>query len=70
MAQDQLQNAAEVAESRLGMSSLQLHGASHMAPLMPEEMRHAGTNMHRAASGLRLKRKKARHCRPIERFQK
>ena len=55
MAQDQLQNAAEVAESRLGMSSLQLHGASHMAPLMPEEMRHAGTNMHRAASRFALK---------------
>ncbi|MDJ0881629.1 MAG: cytochrome c [Gammaproteobacteria bacterium] len=42
--------AAEVAEQRLGMSSLESHGASHMAPLMPEGMRQTGTRMHRAAS--------------------
>lgn len=55
MAQGELENAAEVAEWRLGMSSLQSHGASHMAPLMPEGMRNAGTNMHRAASRFALK---------------
>ena len=54
MAQGELENAAEVAEWRLGMSSLQSHGASHMAPLMPEGMRNAGTNMHRAASRFAL----------------
>jgi len=42
--------AAEIAEQRLGMSSMVAHGASHMAPLMPEAMREIGTQMHRAAS--------------------
>jgi hypothetical protein len=50
MANDQLEQAAAVAESRLGMSSLESHGASHMAKFMPEGMREAGTSMHRAAS--------------------
>jgi hypothetical protein len=55
MANDQLDEAAEVAESRLGMSSLDAHGASHMAKFMPEGMRQAGTSMHRAASRFALK---------------
>lgn len=55
MANDQLDKAAEVAESRLGMSSLDAHGASHMAHFMPEGMRLAGTSMHRAASRFALK---------------
>lgn len=42
--------AAEVAESRLGMSSLESHGARHMARVMPEPMQAIGTGMHRAAS--------------------
>jgi len=42
--------AAAVAENRLGMSSLDDHGAQHMAPLMPEGMKQVGTSMHRAAS--------------------
>jgi len=55
MANDRLDQAAEVAESRLGMSSLESHGASHMARFMPEGMRQAGTSMHRAASRFALK---------------
>ena len=55
IANDQLDQAAEVAESRLGMSSLESHGAGHMAKFMPEEMRQAGTSMHRAASRFALK---------------
>lgn len=55
MANNQLDQAAEVAESRLGMSSLESHGASHMAKFMTEGMRQAGTNMHRAASRFALK---------------
>ncbi len=47
--------AAAVAEQRLGMSSLDDHGAAHMAPLMPEGMRQAGTAMHRAASRFALR---------------
>jgi cytochrome c556 len=55
MASGELERAAEVAESRLGMSSLESHGASHMAKFMPEGMRQAGTSMHRAASRFSLK---------------
>ena len=42
--------AGKVAEARLGMSSLDDHGAAHMAPFMPEGMRAAGTELHHAAS--------------------
>lgn len=50
LAEDELEKAADVAEVRLGFSSLELHGASHIAQFMPEEMSSAGTRMHRAAS--------------------
>jgi hypothetical protein len=52
---DELEKAAETAEYRLGMSSLESHGASHIAKFMPEEMRQAGTAMHKAASRFALK---------------
>jgi hypothetical protein len=42
--------AASIAEQRLGMSSLELHGAAHIAPFMPQGMQNIGTQMHRAAS--------------------
>lgn len=42
--------AARIAESRLGMSSLSLHGAQHVAKYMPKGMQNAGTTMHQAAS--------------------
>jgi hypothetical protein len=42
--------ASRVAEQRLGMSSLELHGAAHIAPYMPQGMQDIGTAMHRAAS--------------------
>ena len=42
--------AASVAEQRLGMSSLERHGAAHIAPYMPQGMQDIGTAMHRAAS--------------------
>lgn len=44
--------AGKLAEQRLGMSSLGLHGAAHMAPFMPRPMQDLGTSMHRAASRL------------------
>jgi cytochrome c556 len=44
------ERAADIAENRIGVSSLQAHGASHMAPLMPKGMQEIGTNMHRTAS--------------------
>jgi hypothetical protein len=44
------QEAADVAEQRLGISSLTSHGAEHMAPYMPKPMQTIGTAMHRAAT--------------------
>jgi hypothetical protein len=52
---DDLDAAAQIAEQRLGMSSLESHNASHMAKFMPEGMRQAGTSMHKAASRFALK---------------
>jgi hypothetical protein len=54
LAAQQYDEAADVAENRLGMSSLQSHGASHMARFMPKEMQGIGTAMHRAASRFAL----------------
>jgi cytochrome c556 len=45
-------DAAKVAEARLGMSSLTAHDAAHMAPFMPKAMQDMGTEMHHAASRL------------------
>jgi cytochrome c556 len=42
--------AADIAEQRIGMSSLEAHGAAHVAPYMPKAMQEIGTAMHRAAS--------------------
>lgn len=50
MALAEYEQAAEVAEQRLGMSSLDNHGAAHMAQMMPKEMQEIGTGMHKAAS--------------------
>ncbi|MBK8324454.1 MAG: hypothetical protein IPL06_17470 [Betaproteobacteria bacterium] len=42
--------ASQVAEARLGMTSLQAHGAHDVAKFMPEGMQSIGTQMHRSAS--------------------
>lgn len=42
--------AGDIAEKNLGMSSLSLHGAEHLAQVMPEAMQALGTQMHHAAS--------------------
>lgn len=55
MSKGELDRAADIAESRLGMSSLDSHGASHMAGYMPEAMQKTGTAMHKAASRFALK---------------
>jgi len=47
--------AAELAEQRLGMSSLNDHGAAHLAQFMPKEMQAIGTRMHHAASRFALR---------------
>lgn len=50
LARGSFDKASEIAEQRLGMSSLGLHGAHEVAPFMPKGMQEAGTAMHRAAS--------------------
>jgi hypothetical protein len=50
LSQNAFDKAASIAEERLGMSSLELHGAAHIAPFMPQGMQDIGTQMHRAAS--------------------
>ncbi|MGB0865786.1 MAG: hypothetical protein ACPGSC_04720 [Granulosicoccaceae bacterium] len=55
MAQEQLDQAAQVAEHRLGFSSLDDHNAEHMGKFMPKVMGATGTAMHRAASQFALK---------------
>jgi hypothetical protein len=50
LAKGDLDKAGEIAEARIGMSSLVSHNASHMAPYMPKGMQDIGTEMHHAAS--------------------
>jgi hypothetical protein len=50
LSRNEFDKAAAIAEQRLGMSSLELHGAAHIAPFMPQDMQDIGTQMHRAAS--------------------
>ena len=50
LSRNEFDKAASIAEQRLGMSSLERHGASHIAPFMPQAMQDIGTQMHRAAS--------------------
>jgi hypothetical protein len=49
---DKFDEAAKISEQRLGMSSLSLHGAAHLAPYLPKPMQDIGTSMHHAASRL------------------
>lgn len=50
LAKSEYDQAAEIAEKRLGMSSLALHGAHEVSKFMPQGMQDAGTAMHRGAS--------------------
>ncbi len=50
LAKGDYDKAAKIAEQRLGMTSLKLHGAHEVAKYMPQGMQDAGSSMHRAAS--------------------
>ena len=50
LAREQFEKAGEIAEQRLGMTSLKLHGAHEVGQYMPKEMAAIGTEMHHAAS--------------------
>ena len=59
--------AADLAEKRLGMTSLESHGAAHMAGFMPKGMQEIGNNMHRAASRFAVKAQEAQVTRDLPR---
>jgi hypothetical protein len=50
LARGEFDRAAEISEHRLGLSSLELHGAHDVAQYMPPAMQDIGTGMHKAAS--------------------
>ena len=50
LAAERYAEAADIAENRLGMSSLKLHGAHDVSKFMPQGMQDTGTAMHRGAS--------------------
>ncbi|HYA37290.1 MAG TPA: hypothetical protein VEI74_03340 [Candidatus Methylomirabilis sp.] len=52
LAKKDFDKVADIAEQRLGLSSLEAHGAAHLVPYMPKPMQDIGTSMHRAASRL------------------
>ena len=54
VAKQNYNGAAEIAEQRLGMTSLKRHGAHEVAKYMPPGMQQAGSTMHRAASKFAL----------------
>lgn len=54
LAQGRFDEASELAETRLGMTSLPLHGSQEVAPYMPPGMQEAGTAMHHSASQLAI----------------
>lgn len=50
LATEDYDKAGDIAEKRLGMSSLGLHGAHEVAKYMPKGMQEIGTAMHHSAS--------------------
>ena len=52
IANSKFDEATKIAEQRLGMSSLSLHGAAHLAPHLPKPMQNIETSMHQAESRL------------------
>jgi hypothetical protein len=59
LAKQEFDQAGDIAEQRLGMSSLALHGAHEVAKYMPKGMQEAGSAMHRNASRLAVAAKDA-----------
>jgi hypothetical protein len=54
LSKNAMDEAASLAEKRLGMSSFGLHGAHEVARYMPKGMQEIGSEMHRAASRFAL----------------
>ena len=69
LANGDVDKAGEIAESRIGMSSLGIHGAAQIAKFMPEPMQAMGTELHHAASKFVIAVQNA-DMEPNEQFQK
>ena len=54
VADAKFEEASNLLEERLGMSSLPLHHAAEMAPFFPKPMQDVGTELHHAASRLAI----------------
>ena len=50
LARGAFEQAAQLSEQRLGLSSMEAHGAHEVAPYMPSGMQEMGYAMHQAAS--------------------
>lgn len=70
LAKGELDKAGDIAEQRIGMSSLTTHNAAHMAPYMPKTMQDIGTEMHHAASRFALKVKEGDALKSLEDLSK
>lgn len=70
LARGELDKAGDIAEARIGMSSLASHNASHMAPFMPKGMQAVGTEMHHAASRFAMTAKEGDLTRALDGLSK
>lgn len=66
LAKGELNKAGDIAETRIGMSSMASHNASHMAPFMPEGMQSIGIEMHHAASRFAMTVKESDMSRSLD----
>lgn len=66
LAKGELDKAGDIAEQRIGMSSLASHNAAHMAPYMPKAMQDIGTEMHHSASRFALTAKEGDTLRALD----
>jgi len=66
LAEHKFTEAADTAEQRLGLSSMQVHGAQDLAPLLPPAMRMLGHQMHQAASDLAVAARDANEDKQLE----
>jgi hypothetical protein len=70
LARGDFDRAGEIAEQRIGMSSLVAHHAAQMAPYTPEGMRAIGTEMEHAASRFAMTAQEGDLARALEGLSK
>ena len=70
LATGEFDKAGDIAEQRIGMSSLASHNAAHMAPYMPKAMQDIGTEMHHSASRFAMTAKEGDTLRALDSLSK